>query len=200
MRSRRPSGWILVALLVLCSLAVFSGSVVRVFRVHGTSMDPTLRPGDYVIADRTVSGVGLPLVGRTVLRNAALRRGDIIVFTTDPARRRFLVKRIIALPGDTLAMSGGRIRLNGKEIPEPYLPRLRERPENVRGPDDWHYSHLLTTVRRSRYRPTGTDWGPILVPEDAYFVLGDNRRQSGDSRSLGFVRRGEMIARVFRVM
>lgn len=99
-----------------------------------------------------------------------LERGDIVAFRYPKDESRNFIKRVVALPGDRIESVDGRIRVNGAPLPETYVA------EGNRSADSW---------------------GPVLVENDQYFVLGDNRRNSSDSRHWGQVRRGAVWGKVF---
>jgi signal peptidase I len=125
--------------------------------VDGTSMEPTLHTGQFLIVNRLIYRLGFP------------QRGDIIVFHYPGDPTDDYVKRIIGLPGDHLLIEGGKLYINDVLLDEPYLP------ENMR------------TFPRSRYSN--------VVPEDSYFVLGDNRLGSSDSRNWGMLERELIIGK-----
>ncbi len=139
-------------------------------------MEPTLLPGDYFIASGSA---------------AAPVRKEIVVYRT---RGQVLIKRILGLPGDTLAMRAGVLLVNGDSLPEPYA--LHEGEQSGSDPSfAWQRRFLLSSGDSLRYHPTVAFWGPIVVPTAKYFVLGDNRGESADSRYYGFVDRSEIFAR-----
>lgn len=128
--------------------------------------------------------------------DAVPSRGDVVVFKLRN-RDEHTIKRVVALPGDTLAMCNGRIHVNRQPFAEPYLNPAAGTLDRSDAPDSWHFSYLLPEKQIHRYAPTGLDWGPLVVPRGAFFVLGDHRDASGDSRDFGFVRTKELVARPF---
>jgi signal peptidase I len=110
-----------------------------------------------------------------------------------------MVKRLIAGPGDTVSVRGGVLLVNGA-APDEWYVAAGPAARGVEPPGDWHFSFLLPARRNAAYAPTAHTWGPLLVPEGAFFVLGDNRRDSGDSRSFGFVRPEEIVGVPRRVV
>lgn len=155
------------------------------------SMEPTLLSGDFVTSSRFTNTTGAP----------ALHRGEIIVFPwpEDPSKQ--FVKRIIGMPGDTLAMQNGQVLLNGRRLYEPYLATPLDSVDPA--PDDfrWQRKYLVAAAARdtAHYRPSRDNWGPLLVPAGSLFVLGDRRDESLDSRYFGFVSSQRAIAKVRRV-
>jgi len=147
-------------------------SRIRTFTLTSGSMAPTLLPGDYVAI--------------TMGQPDELDRGDIVLFHWPGDRTIEFVKRVVGLPGDTLEMRERQLLVNGSPLDEPYLQVLGE-PDGSYESMDWQSSYLLPGRTPEPYAPTRDTWGPILIPEDRYFVLGDNRDESLDSRYLGLV-------------
>ena len=185
--ARRPAAWrprgFLGLLLVVVSAVVagtltdsltaaFSARVAKAYRIPTGSMAPTLLPGDYLFA----APVGAE----------SLRRDQVVVFHRDD---RSFVSRIAGLPGDTLAMRAGTLIRNGEPVKEPYA-HLGQIPDSlvVASADDfgWQQQYLLAT-ETTAFAPTRRTWGPIVVPHDSVFALGDNRDDSFDSRYTGFL-------------
>lgn len=177
------------SLLEFLIVAIFIATfIVQPFRVPSQSMEPTLHLGDFVFADKQSFSHEGPL--RFVLPQTEVHRGDLAVFHFPPEPQTFLVKRIVGMPGDRLRMKLGITFVNGTPLAEPYaylpparldpfrdnFPFLRELDPNV---DPAWWRTLRSNVRD----------GEITVPADSYFVLGDNRDASEDSRYWGFVPR-----------
>ena len=146
-------------------------------------MASTLLPGDVLVADSWAERgfVGLGVQGMSPAT------GEVWVFAAPMGVERFQVKRVIGLPGDTISMHEGSVRLNGLPLAEPYL-----RDGTLTGTRTvdftWQRRHLLPGADTSDYHPSSTTWGPLVVPDSSYFVLGDNRVVGIDSRHQGFVR------------
>jgi signal peptidase I len=168
--------------------------VVQPSRIPSESMVPTLRVGDFLLIDKQ-SFAPAGVLDR-LLPPTHLKRGDLVVFHYPLDGSVRLVKRIVGLPGDRIRLRDGHVLLNGQPLGEPYafysaarrngfrddFPTLREADPNV-DPEWW------IELRRS------ASSGELTVPGDRYFVLGDNRNDSEDSRYWGFVRRDEIIGR-----
>jgi signal peptidase I len=184
------------ALLKILVIVIFIVTfIVQPFRIPSGSMEPTLRIGDSGIADKqSFAPEGL---FHRLLPPTEPRRGDLAVFHFPPDPTTDLVKRIIALPGDRIRLLNGRVLLNGQPLAEPYafygpnagvdgfrdnFPSLRSVDPDV---DPAWWTHL---------RPLIHD-GEITVPPNSYFVLGDNRNDSEDSRYWGFVPRPDLVGR-----
>ncbi len=174
--------------------------LLQTYRIPSESMVPTLQPGDFVL----VSKLGLAPAGArawwwgSLLPPGGLRRGDLVVFHFPPDPSRLLVKRVIGLPGDQLYLRGGRVFLNGRPLPEPYAFYTAARPDVYR--DEFPNLHETDpnidpawwlTLRRTLHG----DGSALAIPAGRYFVLGDNRNNSEDSRYWGYVRQAEVVGR-----
>lgn len=172
-----------VAIALGIALGATSSHYIDVRVVRGTSMAPTLRSGATLIT--------------TPVAAQAIERKDIIVFrlkNTLPKDRTRRVKRVIGLPDDTVEMRRGQVYVNGSALEEPYVNETSADLESTAPPASWHFSYVPNASHD--YQPTGSDWGPIHVPQDRIFVLGDNRDASGDSRRLGFIPHKHVTGRV----
>jgi signal peptidase I len=182
---------IAIAVLLFLFIRTF---LVQAYSIPSPSMEGTLKVGDYLMANNAVFGAHIPF---TSVRLPAFRNpkhGEIVVFRptyNDPVID--VVKRVIGTPGDTLRMDGTTVYRNGKALSEPYAHYLDapDEPVEVQNPDApaWHRTALAPGVDPATYRPTRNHWGPIVVPEGHYFLMGDNRDQSLDSRFMGFIPR-----------
>ena len=150
--------------------------VATAYRIASTSMEPTLLRGDYILT--------VPLRGE-------IARGDLIVHRT-PAGT--FVKRVVALPGDTVAMQNGRLTIDGRAVSEPYA-QWGDTADMTVPEFGWQRAVLASSVDQSAYQPSLRTWGPLVIPRDEYFLLGDFRDNSLDSRYLGLEPRAEMIGR-----
>jgi signal peptidase I len=181
--------------------------MVQAYSIPSNSMENTLLVGDYLMANNAVFGAHIPFTGWSVPGFRDPRRGEIVVFRpTYNHPEEDVVKRVIGIPGDTLWGKDGAVYRNGKKLDEPYVQHLGEpdRPLELDGsrggpppevdPARYGYHNhlpaLLRTVDRAAYHPTRDNWGPVVVPPNGYWVMGDNRDQSLDSRFMGFIPRG----------
>lgn len=170
--------------------------VLRAFDLYyvtSYSMADTLVPGDLVVVGRRA----LPDVccASDNRSGRVPQRGEIWVFGTLSGFGNAKVKRVIGLPGDTVAAVGGKMIVNGAFLAELGVG-LDSSTIGLPTYLDWHRQHLLPTVEDGDYQPTATDWGPLLVPPASYFLLGDNPTSSIDSRQEGFVTGDRMVGRV----
>jgi len=184
-------------LMFLVLMTVFRSSVADWNIVPTGSMKPTIVEGDRIHVDKLAYDLQIPLTGRSLNRLAEPERGDIVVFDSEAADLR-LVKRLIGLPGDTVAMRDNQLYLNGEAATyEPLM--IAEAPkgttcylETVGG----HSHPVCVSGRRSHFG----NFGPVLVDDDAFLMLGDNRDNSADFRVHGFARRDELAGRARNVV
>jgi signal peptidase I len=154
------------------------------FRVPSGSMEPTILIGDFIYVAKFSPHGPLP------------PRETVIVFESVEERELRVLQRVVGVPGDTLAMRQGRLLVNGDSVSEPYAqhraPRKSESPEYRDRMLAWQRPHLVPTVD-SGYSPDISDWGPLTVPPEVVFTLGDNREASYDGRYWGFLPRAHII-------
>lgn len=175
-----------VAVLLFLVIRTFA---VEAFKIPTGSMEETLLVGDFLLVNKAVYGAQVPF---TRLRLPAFDNpepGDVIVFEYPLDRKKNYVKRVVGLPADTLSMKGGRLYVNGVVMAEDYVQHIQPNGNYYDPQFEWQRHYLAGKVDPSVYRPTRDDWGPIIVPPDKYFVMGDNRDNSQDSRYWGFVDR-----------
>ena len=144
--------------------------------------------GDFLFVNKAVYGAQIPGTNARLPGFESPRRGDIIVFAYPKNPELNYVKRVIGAPGDRVEMRLGEVRVNGKALSEPYIQRV-DPGHDVFDPEfNWQKDYLLGGAGALRaYHPTRDTWGPLLVPPGKFFVLGDNRDNSADSRYWGFV-------------
>jgi signal peptidase I len=168
--------------------------IVQAFRIPSGSMENTLLVGDYLLVDKTRFGLSGPW--HSILPYRGIHRGDIIVFRypVDPAQH--FVKRVIGLPGDRIRLWHSRVYINGHALHEPYVVFKEHFPDDFRDnfPRGNWVNENVSVDWATRLRALVED-GELIVPHDQYFVLGDNRDQSLDSRYWGFVPRENIIGR-----
>lgn len=167
------------------------------------SMRPTLLEGDVVLVNRVAYELKVPLTDIEVMRLGEPQRGDVVTFTS-PRDGKRLIKRLVAVPGDLVEMRDDRLFINGHAarydevaaVQEPLAqggatPALQSK-ESICG--------NRRTVQFLPEVPARRDFGPLVVPADSYFMLGDNRDDSADSRYIGFVPRRLLIGRAHHVL
>jgi signal peptidase I len=160
--------------------------LVQTFVITSGSMENTLLVGDMLLVNRAAIGSKIPFTNIRVPGYADPHRYDVLVFDPPHEEDLKLVKRLIGLPGDTLSMRNRVLYLNGEAVDEPYLKHSEHNDENHPWMV-WQRDYLLDPQRASNYKPTRDNWGPLVIPEDRYFMLGDNRETSFDSRYWGLL-------------
>ncbi len=144
-------------LIVLVAMALVNTATAR-FRIEGSSMEPNLHDGEYVLISKASYWFSSP------------RRGDVVVFRFPHDPSRDFIKRVIGLPGETVAIRDGKVFIDGRPLEEPY----------IRGPMVYTY-------------------GPVTLGPDEYFVLGDNRNASNDSHNWGTLPRSAIIGKAWLI-
>ncbi len=178
--------------------------VFEPFTITSPSMQPGLLVGDYLFVAKWPYGysryslpLALPLFEGRIPADRIAKRGDVVVFKSPADNRTDFIKRIIGLPGDSVAMTGGRLILNGAPVPRIAEPGTQRFRETLAG-----RSYVVT---HSVAATLPDDFGPVVVPPDHYFMLGDNRDNSADSRlalvdgGVGMVPADNLVGRADRV-
>ncbi len=172
---------IIIALVLALLIRAF---LVQAFSIPSGSMEPTLLVGDYLLVNKLAYGIRNPFTNKIWIPLGKPQRGEVAVFIYPQSPDKDYIKRIIGLPGDRIQIINKKLYLNGQltQIPPP-----SDDPEAPRA-----------VYREPEITPTERDnFGPVVVPEDAYFVMGDNRDHSYDSRFWGFVSLKELKGRAF---
>lgn len=157
------------AAVIAVILALFIRTfVVQAFKIPSGSMEPTLLVGDHILVNKFIYGVKIPFINNTLIPISEPKRDDIIVFIFPVDKSKDFIKRVIGLPGDEIEIIGNKILING----EPF--------------DDKH-GFYSDSDEKSAQSLNKAHFGPISVPENHLFVMGDNRLHSYDSRFWGFV-------------
>jgi len=186
---------LVVALAIFLLVRTF---VVEAFKIPTSSMENTLLVGDFLLVNKAVYGGHIPGTHLSFGSFREPRRGDVVVFHPPHEPERNFVKRLVGLPNDTLEMHDKTLFLNGVPVDEPYARHVDGRGDTVHPDMDWQSNHLIA-AQPDEYHPTRDNWGPIVVPEGEYFMLGDNRDNSEDSRYWGFVPRDQIRGRPWLV-
>jgi signal peptidase I len=176
---------VMVAFVLFLVIRTF---VVEAFKIPTSSMENTLLVGDFLLVNKAVYGAEIPGTGVHLPAFAEPERGDVVVFNPPHDPGKNYVKRLVGIPGDTLLMRDKGLFLNGVSIDEPYAQFIDRRGDAAHPAMRWQSNHLIASTGGD-YQPTRDNWGPIVVPEGRFFMLGDNRDNSEDSRYWGFVPR-----------
>jgi signal peptidase I len=155
---------IVIAVLIALFIRAF---VVQAFKIPSSSMEPTLLVGDHLLVNKFIYGIRIPYTDIKFFQYRKPQRGDIIVFIFPKDRKKDFIKRVIATEGEKVVIVRNKIYINDKLIDDPW----------------GHFTMPRSTIE---------DYGPVKVPEDSLFVMGDNRDNSQDSRFWGFVKINEV--------
>lgn len=177
-RAVREFAEIIVLALILA--VIFKALVFQIYKIPSESMMPTLRPGDRILVCKCAYGIPVPFTDVSVLGLREPSRGDVVVFRFPPDHRVHYIKRLVGLPGDTIEIRNKVLYVNG----EVYDVAEAQCIDPVVMPG--------AVSRRDNY-------GPITVPSGAFFMMGDNRDNSNDSRFWGLVREHEIIGRTVMI-
>jgi len=175
---------IVVALVLFVFIRTF---LVHTFVIISGSMEETLLVGDLLLVNRASVGSRVPGTSIRIPGYSDLHRGDILVFDPPHEEDMKLVKRLMGLPGDTIQMRDKIFYVNGEPLEEPYAQHTLDRDDDMHPWMTWQEEYLLPQEGNGSYRPTRDNWGPLVIPEDRYFMLGDNRDTSLDSRYWGLL-------------
>lgn len=198
-KKRRVSGkkesWIIdysrALFPVLLIVWVIRSFIVQPYRVPTGSLEPTIMPGDFIGVSQYAYGIKFPIGNFTLIPTGEPKRGDIVLFHYPPNPNLIYIKRLIGLPGDHIAYRNKVLYINGRKAPQQYLgtaydygdgpgqtTRVNVYEENLDGVKHKIYVHPY-------YDETGNF--SVTVPKGHYFMMGDNRDNSADSRIWGFV-------------
>lgn len=156
---------IIIAILIALVIKTFA---IQAFKIPSRSMVPTLLVGDQILVNKFIYGVKIPYLRKTIIPVTNPEKGDIVVFIYPNDRSKDFIKRVIGTAGDKIEIRNKKIFINGKEYSDSY----------------GIYSDKL--IYPAAIQPRD-NFGPVTVPKDSLFVMGDNRDESSDSRYWGFV-------------
>jgi signal peptidase I len=162
------------------------------------SMKPTIQEGDRVVVNKLAYDLKIPFTTVNVLKWDDPKRGDIVVLFS-PADGTRLVKRVVAVPGDQVEMKDNQLFVNGqpaRQSPSEELESPEQGKAFVLDEDLYGYIHKMMVTPEI---PAVRSFGPVAVPNNHYFVLGDNRDNSNDSRFIGFIERRRIVGKAVAV-
>jgi len=180
---------------VLAIVLVLRSFLFEPFQIPSGSMIPTLAVGDFILVNKFTYGIRLPVVGTKIVDIAEPKNGEVMVFIP-PHQDVYFIKRVVGIPGDTVRYQDKTLYINGKrqnqtfvaQIP-PVNPRVLQYREKL--------GNVEHVIQRNPYRETSVDeW---VIPEGHYFMMGDNRDQSSDSRYWGLVSEHNIVGRAVAI-
>ena len=172
-RARDYAESLLIAVIIVVAVRSF---VTEAFRIPSGSMEPTLLVGDYLLVNRLSYVMKLPFTDTVLLNLGRPERGDVIVFRYPEDRKEDFIKRVIGKEGDVIEIRNKVIYLNGQPMKDPHA----------------HFEDNIIVPGTLSPRD---NFGPVTVPGSSYFVMGDNRDRSYDSRFWSFVRQDDLIGK-----
>jgi len=179
---------------VLGLVLVLRSFVIEPFQIPSSSMVPTLKVGDFILVNKWTYGIRLPVVRNKIIELNSPERGDVMVFFP-PHEERYFIKRVVGLPGDEIHVLNGVLYVNGDKMIQKVLENEQPAPRSVVMTED------LTGVEhviQKRLLPTRLSQNfTAVVPEGHYFMMGDNRDNSSDSRVWGPVPEDRIVGRAF---
>lgn len=181
-------------LLIVFSIRAFA---YEPFRIPSGSLKPTLLIGDFILVNKFTYGIRLPVIHTKIFAVNEPKRGDIVVFREPPLESRDLIKRVIGVPGDHVSYRNKTLYINGQEIPQQFENYSMDEEDNY-GP--WQVmqkqENLLGVKHKIFQIPTKeNDDFDVVVPAGNYFMMGDNRDASADSREWGLLPEKNIIGK-----
>ena len=168
------------SILIAVILALFARTfVVQAFKIPTGSMEPNLLIGDHLLVNKFIFAPTVSGIEDALLPKRDIRRGDIVVFKYPEDPERDFIKRVIGLPGDTIELRNKKVYVTGDALDEPYV----------------HYLYPPSETGEGKPWDLRETFGPVTVPQDQFFMMGDNRDNSQDSRFWGFLPRSYVKGR-----
>jgi signal peptidase I len=164
------------ALAIVLALTIRT-FVVQAFKIPSGSMIPTLSIGDHILVNKFLYGIKLPFTDAIIVAVSSPRHGDIIVFKYPEDESKDFIKRVVGTPGDIVEVRNKEVYVNGARVDDPRVQ---------------HTDREIQPNKRDHF-------GPVTVPPGSYFVMGDNRDQSLDSRFWGFVKENKIRGKAFLI-
>jgi len=172
------------SIVIAVILALFVRTwIVQAFKIPTGSMENNLLIGDHLLVNKFIFGPTPTSIARKLLPVRDIRRGDVIVFKYPDEPDRDFIKRVIGLPGETLELRAKKVYIDGQPLDEPYV----------------HFLEPASDAQETTLFDVRERYGPVRVPEGQYFVMGDNRDNSQDSRYWGFLPRHYVKGRALMI-
>lgn len=187
---------------VILVVLLLRSFLVEPFRIPSGSMIPTLWVGDFILVNKYAYGIRLPVVNKKIIDVGAPQRGDVVVFRFPAEPSTDYIKRIVGLPGDRIEYRNKTIFINGEAVPQTMMGPYTEVSTGIPLPAKLQMEAINGVQHEMVIHPDyfgrldGGDW---RVPEGSYFVMGDNRDNSNDSRAWGFVPERNLVGKAFMI-
>lgn len=188
--------------IILSLIIIIRIFIVTPYRIPSGSMQPTILVGDFILVNRFLYGINLPIIKKKIKINNP-ERGDIIVFRS--IYEKNYIKRVIGLPGDSIKYINKRLYINKKliknkikyektKINKYFVIIQKQFRKEYLNPKKEHYIQIYKNIKNINY-----NFANVKVPDNSYFVLGDNRDNSEDSRFWGFVKEKDLLGKAFLI-
>jgi signal peptidase I len=189
---------------IFLAVLIIRSFIGQIFHVPTGSLEPTVMPGDFMAVTQYNYGLRVPVINKKILPTSEPKRGDIVVFTWPVNPKVNFVKRVIGLPGDTISFMQGIFSINGKVMPQTFVEYAMD--NNGANTSTWPVKIMIEDLGGVKHKiyvcadlsqcPSATsDFYNLVVPANHYFMVGDNRNNSGDSRIWGFVPEENLIGK-----
>lgn len=187
---------------VLLIVFLLRSFLAEPFRIPTGSLEPTLLTGDFILVNKFDYGVRLPVIHKKIWGKGEPKRGDIMVFRWPPNPSYNFIKRVIGLPGDKISYIDKELYVNGEKVPQTFLKDSLVHSEGSEWTAQEKEENLLGIKHHIYVNPDKStrDFHDITVPEGMYFVMGDNRDDSADSRYWGFVPDENIVGKAMVVL
>ena len=181
---------------ILFIVLILRSFIVEPFQIPSQSMLPTLEVGDFILVNKFTYGLRLPVIGTEIVDLGEPERGDVMVFRNPEDNRTNYIKRVIGIPGDTVTLLGKELYVNGELVEQQLLAAM---PAD--NPQELIYEESLggATYRIQKESGPSSIRAEWKVPADSYFMLGDNRDRSRDSRYIGVVPANNIVGQAFAI-
>ncbi len=184
---------------VLLAVMLLRSFLYEPFRIPSGSMMPTLLVGDFILVNKHEFGIRLPVLHTKITDGEDLKRGEVVVFRFPKDESLDFIKRVVGLPGDHISYYNRRLTINGKPLPVKFketYPGQGTTSDNMAGGKVFleklgDVEHLMMIDDKVKFSANGE----LIVPPGQYFVMGDNRDHSNDSRFWGFVPEKNLVGR-----
>ncbi len=181
-------------IVFIALMSVFRSAVADWYEVPTGSMKPSIQEGDRILTDKMAYDIRVPFTHIKLLKLADPQTGDIIVFDSQAADNR-LIKRVIGIPGDTIALENNELIINGKKL------NYADQRSNIDSLDKIeNLNGLEHSIRVANIPSRLSGFDAITIPDDYYLAMGDNRDNSADSRVIGLIPRNELLGKAERVI
>ena len=200
---------------VLAVVLLVRSFIVEPFNIPSESMLPTLETGDFILVDKSAYGIRLPILHSKIFDNGTPERGDVAVFRYPPKPSINYIKRVIGVAGDTVRFDNNQLSINGQPISSQlltdrgqqsyeqfYQETLDGKPHLMRdlvAVSAASQAPFVNTTNNGEFMGRAGEVWQVVVPAGQYFVMGDNRDQSADSRFWGFVPDENLAGRAFYI-